>query len=136
MSRRRGPDLPDYRFVNSRSLLAELEPDTIPFVVRSNSAVRTVAAEAPGLVCRYRAATPAVCGVAMDVPLMVLVDVSVSHQSDVMFTPGANQSSHEPKFENEARESVFVVAPIVMASATLAGEVPQASALSFPAATA
>jgi hypothetical protein len=48
-----------YRFVNSRWLFAVLELFTIPLVVRLYSAVRTVAGDAVGLVCRYRAATPA-----------------------------------------------------------------------------
>src|SRR2546430_13202954 len=78
----------DYRFVKSRLLLAELAFFTIPFVVRPDIAARTAAGDAVGLLCRYSAATPAVWGVAIDVPLIVLADVSVSHQSDVMFTPG------------------------------------------------
>src|SRR5438093_1443740 len=91
---------------------------------------------AAGLPWRYRAATPAVCGVAIDVPLIVFVDVSVSHHADVMFTPGANQSTQEPKFEKLALASAAVVAPTVIASATPDGEPAQASALSLPAATA
>src|SRR2546422_5900502 len=105
------------------------------FVVRLKSASRTCCGVAVGLPCRYRAATPVVCGVAIDVPLIVLVDVSVSHHADVMFTPGANQSTHGPKSEKSARASVESVAPTVIASVTSAGEPAQASALSFPAAT-
>src|SRR6267143_6687380 len=106
------------------------------FVVRLKSASRTCCAVAAGLPWRYRAATPATCGVAIDVPLIVFVDVSVSHHADVMFTPGANQSTHGPKSEKLALPSAEVVAPTVIASATPAGEPVQASALSLPAATA
>jgi len=102
--------------VKSRLLLGELAFFTIPFVVRPDIAACTAAGEAAGLLCRYSVATPAVWGVAIDVPLIVLVDVWVSHQSDVMFTPGANQSMHDPKSENEARVSVLSVAPMIIAA--------------------
>jgi hypothetical protein len=36
------------------------------------------------------------CGVAIDVPLIVLVAVSLVFQSEVMFTPGAKRSTHVP----------------------------------------
>ena len=36
--------------------------------------------------------------------------------------PGAKMSRHVPKLENDARASVFVVAPTVIAAATRAGE--------------
>src|SRR5215813_8149604 len=45
-------------------------------------------------------------------------------------------SRHVPKLENEARASVEVVAPTVIALAARAGEEPHASALLLPAATA
>src|SRR4051794_5599898 len=53
-----------------------------------------------------------------------------------MFWPGAKMSTQVPKFENEARASVFVVAPTVMASAVRAGLLLHASALLLPAARA
>src|SRR5438093_12308433 len=105
------------------------------FVVRLRSASRTCCGVAVGLPWRYRAATPVTCGVAIDVPLIVFVEVSVSHHAEVMFTPGANQSTQEPKSEKLARASFESVAPTVIASVTSAGDPPQASALSFPAAT-
>ena len=40
-----------------------------------------------------------------------------------MLLPGAKRSRHVPKFENDARASVLVVAPMVFAAATRAGEV-------------
>src|SRR5689334_15112675 len=66
---------------------------------------------------------------------MVLVAVSLVFQAEVTLTPGAKMSTQVPKLENEARASVFMVAPTVRASGVRAGEVPQASALSLPAAT-
>src|SRR3954465_4640473 len=107
----------------------------MPLVVSAASPEATCAGDAPGLACRYSAATPTVCGVAMEVPLMVFVEVSVRNQSDVMFSPGANQSTQEPTFENEARASFAEVAPTVMACGTSAGEGGHASGLSFPGAT-
>jgi hypothetical protein len=37
-----------------------------------------------------------VCGVAIDVPLIVFVAVSLVYQADVIDTPGANQSTQLP----------------------------------------
>jgi len=39
-----------------------------------------------------------------------------------MLCPGANRSKHVPKFENDARASVLVVAPTVIAFGARAGE--------------
>jgi hypothetical protein len=86
------------------------------------SACVTVAGEAPGFVCRYRAIPPAVCGVAIEVPLIVFVAVSLVDQAEVMLEPGAKMSRHEPKLENEERASLLVVDPTVTALATRAGE--------------
>src|SRR5262249_51110946 len=72
--------------------------------------------------------------VAIDVPLIVFVAVLLEFQSDVMFTPGPKISTHVPKFENEARVSVLSVAATVIAAATRAGDVVQASTLLLPAA--
>src|ERR1041385_248768 len=94
----------------------------------------TVAGDAVGFVSRNKAATPVTCGVAIDVPEIVFVAVSLVFQDDVMLLPGAQMSTHVPKFENEARASVIVVAPTVIALATSAGDVVQASTLLFPAA--
>src|SRR5512138_2973255 len=67
---------------------------------------------------------------------MVLVAVLLLYQAEVMDDPGANRSRQEPRFEYEARLSVEVVAPTVMASPTREGEELQALVLLFPAATA
>jgi len=88
-----------------------------------------------GLFALTRAATPATCGVAIEVPLIVFVAVFDPIQSEVMEDPGANTSRQVPKLEKEERASVFVVAPTVMAFGTRAGEPLHALALSLPAAT-
>ena len=56
----------------------------------------TVAGDAAGLPCRYKAATPATCGVAIDVPLIVFVAVSDVCQDDRIPEPGANRSRQLP----------------------------------------
>ncbi len=79
-------------------MLGELVPAllTALLVAMLISALRTVVGEAVGLPCRYSAATPATCGVAIEVPLMILVAVVLVSQSDLIFTPGAKISRHEP----------------------------------------
>jgi hypothetical protein len=72
----------------------------------------------------------------MDVPLSVAVAVSELNHADRIDEPGAKISRHVPKFEKEDRASVLVVEPVVIALAARAGELPHASALLFPAATA
>ena len=72
----------------------------------------------------------------MDVPLIVAVAELLVFQAEVIEEPGANKSRQEPLFEYEARASVEVVAPTVIASAVRAGEKVQAFALLFPAAIA
>ena len=47
---------------------------------------------------------------------------SLVFHAEVMLLPGAKRSRHVPKFENDARASVLVVAPTVFAAATRAGE--------------
>ena len=68
------------------------------------------------------AAMPATCGDAIEVPDSTAVAVVEVYHAEVMLEPGAKTSTHEPKFEYEARASVDVVAPTVMALATRAGE--------------
>lgn len=73
-------------------------------------------------------------------PSIVLVAVLLPIHADVMSVPGANQSRQVPQFEpcpnsQIERASVSSVAPTVIASGARAGEKPQASALSLPAAT-
>ena len=86
----------------------------------------TVAGEAVGFVSRNNAATPVTCGVAIDVPEIVLVAVSLVRHDDVMLLPGAKMSTHVPKFENEERASLVVVEPTVIAFAVRAGDTLQA----------
>ena len=86
-------------------------------------AAATVAGEAVGFVSRNKAATPVTCGVAIDVPEIVLVAVSLVFHDEVILLPGAKMSRQVPKFENEERASVVVVEPTVIALGTSAGEV-------------
>ena len=86
----------------------------------------TVAGEALGFVSRNNAATPATCGVAIDVPEIVLVAVSLVLHADVILLPGAKMSTQVPKFENEERASLVVVDPTVIALAARAGDTLQA----------
>ena len=65
---------------------------------------------------------------------MVFVAVSDVFHEEVIEEPGAKMSTHVPKFENDARVSVLSVAATVIAAATRAGEVVQASVLLLPAA--
>jgi hypothetical protein len=96
----------------------------------------TVAGDAAGTADKYRAARPATCGDAIDVPDKIWVELELVCHADLMSDPGANRSRHEPKFEYDARASVRVVAPTVNADTLLlAGDVVQASTFAFPAAT-
>ena len=72
--------------------------------------------------CSTSAAAPVTCGVAIEVPLIVLVAVLDVYHDDVMLEPGANMSTQVPKFENDERASVEVVAPTVIAFGTRDGE--------------
>jgi hypothetical protein len=96
----------------------------------------TVAGDAVGFVSKNRAATPATCGVAIEVPEIVFVAVSLVFQDEVMLEPGAKMSTHVPKLEKDERASVIVVDPTVIALGSRAGEELQASALLLPAAIA
>ena len=96
---------------------------TLPVVALLIRAEFTCDEVAEGLAWRYSAATPATCGEAIDVPFHPpWVHVSQVLTVDVMLTPGANMSRHVPKFENDARASVLLVAPTVSAFGVLAGE--------------
>jgi hypothetical protein len=88
--------------------------------------------------CRS-AATPATCGAAIDVP--DLVEMPPLASVDVMLTPGAKRSTHEPMFAQDGFVSLPLVALTVRASATRAGDTLQALTarpmkLPLPAATA
>ena len=85
-------------------------------------AAATVAGDAPGFASRNKAATPATCGDAIDVPEIVLVAVSLVLHVEVMLLPGAKMSTHVPKFENDDRASVVVVEPTVIAAGARAGD--------------
>ena len=84
--------------LKSMSLLAVLEDVTMPFVVRVVDGV-TADGVAAVLFARYSAATPATCGVAIEVPLMVLVAVLLVYQAEVIDEPGAKMSRQVPKLE-------------------------------------
>ena len=86
------------------------------------SSLRTEAGDADVLFCKYKAATPATCGDAIEVPEIVFVAVSDVYQADVIEEPGAKMSRQVPKFENDERASVSVVEPTVIAFAARAGE--------------
>src|SRR4029079_10404889 len=86
----------------------------------------TVAGDAVGFVSRNNAATPVTCGVAIDVPEIVFVAVSLVRHAEVMLLPGAKMSTQVRKFENDERASVIVVEPTVIAAAVRAGETLQA----------
>ena len=79
------------------------DPDPAPVttfgVLAAINAVATAAGVAVGFTLRYSAATPATCGEAMDVPLIVFVAVVLVFHDDVMLEPGAKMSTHVPKFE-------------------------------------
>ena len=60
------------------------------------SASRTWAGVAVGFLARYRAAAPVTCGVAIEVPLIDWVPVLLLFALEVMPTPGAQMSRHEP----------------------------------------
>ena len=88
------------------------------------------------LPCRMRAAIPATCGVAIEVPLIVFVAVSLVRQADRIAEPGAKMSTMLPKLENDERASVIVDAPTVIAWLTRAGEELAAFVFELPAAIA
>jgi len=96
----------------------------------------TVAGDAVRLFCRNRAATPATCGVAMDVPLIVLMAVLLVDHAEVMLDPGAKMSTTLPTLEKDDRASLIVLDPTVMASLTRAGDDVLAFAFELPAAIA
>ncbi len=70
--------------------------ETTPLVAADVSAEATCAGVAEGLSARCRAAAPATCGLAMDVPEMVLVAESPLFHAEVMEEPGAKMSRTEP----------------------------------------
>lgn len=92
--------------------------------------------DAPGWFCRIIATTPATCGPAMEVPLIVASPVSLPYDADWMDAPGAKMEMQPPTFEKEVSLSLLSLAPTVMALVALAGEYEHESPpLLFPAAT-
>ena len=71
---------------------------------------RPARAWAAGVAPRTSAAAPATCGEAIDVPLIVLVAVSLVFHGGRDVLAGAKMSVQVPKLENDARASVLVVA--------------------------
>ena len=76
--------------------MVEFAELTTSLVVARKRASRTSWGDAAGWSWRYRAATPAVAGAAIDVPLLTAVAVGLVIPSEVMLSPGANQSMHDP----------------------------------------
>lgn len=62
-------------------------------VVRNDA---TAAGDEVGFPASTSAATPATCGDAMEVPLMLLVAVSLVFHADVIELPGAKMSRQDP----------------------------------------
>src|SRR4051794_13364523 len=69
-------------------------PVTTPVLAEVRSASATEAGDAEGKAWRYSAAAPATCGVAIEVPLRVLVARFPVFQAEVIPEPGANRSTH------------------------------------------
>jgi hypothetical protein len=65
---------------------------------------------------------PATNGDAIEVPDILPKAVVDPLYADEMLEPGANTSTHVPKLEYDARESLDAVAPTVIAESALAGE--------------
>src|SRR5689334_22994556 len=83
------------------------EPEPIPVrtpgVARLMSAAPTWDGVRLGFSCSNRAAAPATCGVAIEVPSIVFVAVLLVYQAEVIEEPGANISTQGPKLENQER---------------------------------
>jgi hypothetical protein len=95
---------------------------TFPVVAKALILATTAAGvDKPSSAIKYEA-KPATWGVAMLVPLIVLVAEVPPIQELRMLTPGAKISRIEPKFEKDALASVLLVAPTVMAFGAEAGE--------------
>ena len=84
--------------------------------------VRIVDDDASPNVALYSAATPATCGDAIEVPLMVLVAVVEVCQADVIDEPGAYTCAQLPQFENDDLASLLVELMTLVTADALAGE--------------
>lgn len=69
---------------------------TTPCVAWATSCAETAAGDKDGSLSNNRAAAPATCGAAMDVPLSSLEAVSLETPAERMPTPGAKTSRHCP----------------------------------------
>jgi len=67
-----------------------------PWLPLPTSSAATSAGVREGFSDKIRADTPATCGQAMEVPLMIAVAVSLLAPVDVMLEPGAKMSKQEP----------------------------------------
>src|SRR5262249_42564785 len=82
------------------------QPDVDGIWAAAWSAGSTSAGVAAGCVWRKRAAPPATCGAACEVPEKVLVAVSFAMPAERMLTPGAKSLRQVPKLEKLAPASV------------------------------
>lgn len=72
----------------SELILPCLAPEVMRFVISAGVAC--------GVLVSTRATTPATCGQAMEVPLMVAEAVSLALPADLMLEPGAKMSTQVP----------------------------------------
>ena len=107
-----------------RSRLSDPLPASVttPVVEAVESLLVTWAGVSSGSPESSSAAAPATWGLAIEVPFQVAVDVVERWVAERIPAPGAKMSRQLPKFEKEARASVEVVAPTVIASGAEAGE--------------
>ena len=72
------------------------DPTTTPAVADEVIHDVTPETESDEFALSAKAATPATCGEAIEVPEIVLVALFDVYQEEVMFEPGANTSTHDP----------------------------------------
>ena len=79
-------------------MLTEPAPGEVTtlFVLAANMELVTIAGVADGVACKIKAAKPATCGAAIDVPLTEAVAVFEVYQFEVIEAPGANKSKQVP----------------------------------------
>src|SRR5688572_13505418 len=97
-------------------------PATTPFTALFSTASSTSPGAATLFATRCRAARPAACAEAADVPLMLLTATSLLLHAEVRFTPGALMSTQGPQFVNAARLLLLSVAATVIAAGVDPGE--------------
>ena len=95
-----GVDVPEPESTNIRRFGEPVPADVTRFGVAAvTRASRTWVGVRALFAPRRRAAAPATCGEAMDVPLMVFVAVDDVYHAERMLEPGAKMSRQVPKFE-------------------------------------